>query len=339
VKYRNTSATPSPATRMVGFQVSDGTASSNRLTRAIAVTPVDDAPVLTRVESKPLAYKEQQPARAISASITIGDADDTNLAGATVKITNNYQRGSDFLSFANTKRIRGAWNAVAGTLTLTGVDTLARYQAALRSVKYRNTSPNPGTALRSVSFLVTDGAATSSERARMIAVKPINDRPVLRGIETKPLSYVKNQTATAITATIQSADVDNTILTGATVQITRGYQRGQDVLAFIGTDTIKTVWDTKTGTLTLRGNDTVAAYQAALRAVTYQNASASPSTAQRTVTFQVSDGRSVSRTVARSIRWRAGVAAAASAANAARDRDGGSTENDAALATTFLPLD
>ena len=42
-------------------------------------------------------------------------------------------------------------------------------------------------------------------------------------------------------------------------------------------------------TLTLSGNASVAAYQAALRAVTYRNGSDAPSTAPRTVTFTVTD--------------------------------------------------
>ena len=81
---------------------------------------------------------------------------------ATVQITGNYQNGQDVLSFTNTANITGSWNATNGTLTLTGPDTVADYQAALQAVKYQNTSDNPSTATRTVSFTVNDGAANSN---------------------------------------------------------------------------------------------------------------------------------------------------------------------------------
>ena len=62
----------------------------------------------------------------------------------------------------------------------------------------------------------------------------------------------------------------------------------QDVLALEGTHAGITA--TLTGdTLTLTGNASVAAYQAALRAVSYRNSSEAPSTVARTVTFTVTD--------------------------------------------------
>jgi VCBS repeat-containing protein len=50
-------------------------------------------------------------------------------------------------------------------------------------------------------------------------------------------------------------------------------------------------FDPVSGTLTLSGSATPAAYQQALRAVTYANTSESPSNAQRTVTFTAEDGQ------------------------------------------------
>ena len=72
--------------------------------------------------------------------ITVSDADNATLASATVWISGNFQSGQDVLSFANTANITGGWNAATGMLTLTGSDTLADYQAALRAVTYQNTT-------------------------------------------------------------------------------------------------------------------------------------------------------------------------------------------------------
>ncbi len=316
VKYRNASATPSPAARTVTFQVNDGTADSNKLTRTIEVTPVDDPPVLTRPGLGPMVYVEGKAAKAITTTIAVRDADDTNLAGATVQITGNYQAGYDVLSFADTKNIKGTWDAAAGKMTLAGNDTLANYQKAMRSVKYANLSQDPSTAPRSVTFLASDGAKTSSPLTRTVSVRPVNQRPVLSGIETTPVSYAKNQAATAITATIAANDADDTTLAVATVQITGGYQRGGDVLALAGTATLTTAWDTRTGRLTIRGIDTLAAYEAALRAVTYQNTSTTPSTAVRTVTFTVFDGLAWSKRVTRTVHWITPVLAASASRQA-----------------------
>ena len=111
--------------------MNDGAADSNVLTRNIAVTPVNDAPVLAGIEAAALGYTENDPATAVTPRSTASDVDNANLAGATVRITANYQNGQDVLSFANTATITGSWNAATGTLTLTGSDTVANYQAAL----------------------------------------------------------------------------------------------------------------------------------------------------------------------------------------------------------------
>ena len=83
-------------------------------------------------------------------------------------------------------------------------------------------------------------------------------------------------------------DPDASSITGATVQISANYAGAQDVLALGGVHpgiTAIQIGDT----LTLSGTASTAAYQAALRDVTYANSSDSPSTLLRTVTFTVTD--------------------------------------------------
>jgi hypothetical protein len=338
VKYLNTSENPSNAKRTVTLYVSDGKTNSNAVTRTAAVTPVNDPPVLAHIESKPLAYKEKQAATAVSTSVTVSDVDNPSLAGATVQITGNYKEGQDVLLFTSIPKtsITGTWDPQTGTMSLVGNDTVANYQKALRAVKYR-TGTDPGTAARTVTFLANDGRAPSNALTRNITVKAMNDAPVLAGIEPTVLSYAKGQPATVITATITSTDVDNLTLASATVQITGGYKKGQDVLAFVNTATIAGTFDAKTGKLTLTGNDSVAAYQAALRAVTYQNVSATPSPAKRTVAFKVYDGAAYSKAATRTVQW-ATSAAASSATPLAPIQGAGPAANDTALLAMFWPL-
>src|SRR6185369_4284830 len=138
VTYNNTSDNPTTTTRVVSFQVNDGAGAnnlSNLATRNITITAVNDAPVLAAIEAGALPYTENDPATSITSTLTVADADSANLASATVQITSNYQNGQDVLSFTNTATITGSFDATTGKMTLTGSDTPANYQTALRNVK------------------------------------------------------------------------------------------------------------------------------------------------------------------------------------------------------------
>ncbi len=100
-------------------------------------------------------------AQVIDSAITVTDADDTMLVGATVSITQNFDAGGDILGFVNQNSISGAYDETTGILTLTGVDTVANYQTALQSVSFINNSSNPVTADREISFVANDGTDDS----------------------------------------------------------------------------------------------------------------------------------------------------------------------------------
>ena len=117
-----------------------------------------------------------------------------------------------------------------------------------------------------------------------------SNQPELSNIETVPLAYVANSPSKPISASIIAFDPDQLTLVSALIQITGNYRVGQDVLGFIDTPTIKATWTPSTGRLFLQGVDTVANYQAALRAVTYINIATRPSPITRTVSFRVSNG-------------------------------------------------
>jgi VCBS repeat-containing protein len=128
-----------------------------------------------------VGYTENDPATVVDAGLTVSDADSTSLSGATVSIPNGFAAGQDVLelSGAAPAGIVSSYDAATGTLTLTGSASLADYQAALRAVAYRNTSDAPSAAARSIRFVVTDGAASTSVAvARDLAVSPVNDGPV-----------------------------------------------------------------------------------------------------------------------------------------------------------------
>ena len=99
VTFRNVSDSPSTAARTTRFVLTDGDGGTSApATRAIAVTAVNDAPVLAGIEAGALAYAENAAATAITSTLTAADLDSATLAGATVQITGNYQNGQDVLA-------------------------------------------------------------------------------------------------------------------------------------------------------------------------------------------------------------------------------------------------
>ncbi|HEY0981596.1 cadherin domain-containing protein [Schlesneria sp.] len=295
VKYANSSGNPNQTPRSVQFQVTDGSALSNVITSTIEVTAVDFPPALSQVEPGSLLYTELSTVK-VSSTITAFDFDSANLSGATIQITGNYQNGEDFLQFTNTAKITGVFNAATGMLTLTGVDTVANYQTALRSVSYFNSSSNPSGLLRTVAFTVTDTTnVVSNSVVRTIALDAVNDAPVLSGIEETALDYLENtapnygtNNTTPISSTIQVNDPDS-LITQATIRITGNYVPNQDFLRFTNTATIIGTWNAANGTLTLTGPDTAANYAAALQSVAFYNLHNAPNTSTRTVSYTVTD--------------------------------------------------
>jgi hypothetical protein len=286
VTYFNNSDAPSGLSRTVTWTVNDGTSNSNQPTSTINVTPTNDAPVI--VAGNTLAYTENQPASSLSPALTLTDVDSPNITGATIQITTNYVNGEDILSFATLGPISGTFTAATGTMTLTGTDTVANYQAALRTVKYNNTSENPSTLNRTVTWNATDGALTSANVTSTITVASVNDPPAVTA--GGALTYTENDVATVIDNSITVADVDNTNMASATVQLTTNYANGQDILGFVNQNGITGNFVAATGTLTLTGSSSTANYQTALRSVTYFNNSDNPSALARTVVWTVNDG-------------------------------------------------
>ena len=112
--------------------------------------------------------------------------------------------------------------------------------------------------------------------------------PVLANIESSALRYAAGAPPVRVT---QSLTVTSTTtLTGATVRVSSGFAAGQDVLAFTGQSGITGSFKTRSGVLTLTGSAPTAAYQAALRSVTYSDTNAATPYGTRAISFQVSDG-------------------------------------------------
>jgi hypothetical protein len=304
VTYQSTSEDPTvtAVNRTVTWAVTDansdlaGAQTSVAVTSTITITPSNDKPVVTAGAT--LAYAENDAATAIDGTMTVNDADDTQIAGATATISAGLTTG-DLLAVTTQNGISGTYTAGTGVLTLTGTATLADYQTALRSVTYESTSEDPTvTAVnRTVTWAVTDansdlaGAQTSVAVTSTITITPSNDKPVVTAGAT--LAYTENTAATAIDGTMTVNDADDTQITGATATISAGLTAG-DLLAVTSLNGISGTYTAGTGVLTLTGTATLADYQAAFRRVTYQSTSEDPTVTavNRTVTWAVTDANS-----------------------------------------------
>lgn len=157
-------------------------------TASITVTAINDAPLITASGGSAAFVEGADVASTpvvIDSGLTVTDADSPLLQGARVQIAGNFQMGEDALGFTSNPAtmgdIVGVYDSTTGTMILSSAAgaTAAQWQAALRSVTYRNSSDTPNTSTRSVSFSVHDGQLESAVATRTVTVTAANDAPQL----------------------------------------------------------------------------------------------------------------------------------------------------------------
>jgi hypothetical protein len=300
IRYDSNSVNPG-GPKAVGFVVNDGSVDSDTAAKPLDLAGVNDGPTVT-TSSSTLVYGEDWGPQAIDAGLTLTDPENDAISGATVKIASGYQSGEDGLAFSDQNGITGS---VAGdTLTLSGTTSAANYQAALRSVTYANSSQNPSTATRSVSFQATDAGSpneASNVATRDISVSASNDAPVV-GASAGDTAYTENAAGVVVDSGLSVSDVDSANLASARVSVTNGLQSG-DTLEFTAASGITGSY--ASGVLTLTGSASKADWQTALRSVKFSSTNDDP-VASKTVEFKVNDGAADSNTPTRSITITAG---------------------------------
>ncbi len=169
VTYDNLNPDPDETLRTIDFYVSDGSAHSDTLSRNLSVTAANDAPILAGMEGTGLVYAAGDGAIILTDSISVADGDDTIIDSARVQITMNYISGEDELAFTSVYGITGTWYTGAGLLVLSGSNTIAQYEIALRTITYENLQAIPQTSTRIISFSASDGDTFSNVLTRSIS--------------------------------------------------------------------------------------------------------------------------------------------------------------------------
>ena len=131
------------------------------------------------------------PVALVDVDATLTDPDSANLASLTVTITNLLDGSSEVLA-ADTAgtSITASYNPGTGVLSLTGSDTVANYEQALRTITYDNAEPLPDATPRIVTFQASDGANASLLASTTVSIQPVNEAPsflVGDGIVTTPI--------------------------------------------------------------------------------------------------------------------------------------------------------
>ncbi|HEX8205594.1 MAG TPA: Ig-like domain-containing protein [Solirubrobacteraceae bacterium] len=292
VTYENTSEDPSDATRRLQFQVTDSKgASSVPVRRDAFITAVNDEPRV--IVTKGWTWYTGKPTL-IDPGLTALDVDD-DLEAAVVRIADGFVWG-DMLEYTDEFGIGGDYDREKGVLTLKGRAPASVYEAALRSIAYSYVD-GATTGARAIEFVTYDGELESAPATKI--VDP-STRPVVETSE-KPLAYTVGSGFVPIDDAITVRDPDSELLVGGSVSIARGFVDFEDELLFKDQNGIFGEYDDGTGVLWLKGEATVADYEAALRSVLYENSSEKPSEDVRTVVFQVDDGSESSDAVSRDI--------------------------------------
>ena len=219
VTYENSSDTPSTLTRTVSFQDTDSSSSdSNVVERDITVSPTNDSAVVTTTAGN-TSYTENAAGVVVDNALTVADPDDTNLEGATVRISSGFNSGDELL-FANQNGITGTYDSGTGVLTLAGTASKANYQTALRSIEFRSDNDNPALS-KTVEFRANDGNGNGPAATRGIAVTRVNDAPTVTTTGSD-LVYDEDDPATMVDTGLSVTDPDSTQIQGGTVAITLG---------------------------------------------------------------------------------------------------------------------
>jgi gliding motility-associated-like protein len=140
-----------------------------------AVIP-NEPPIIANVVS-PLVYSGGE--LNIVETITVSDTDNPNLVGATISFSTGYDAGKDELLFTNQNGIAGTFNAINGTLSLTGNISIAHYETALRSIRFKNSNINRSMTERVLILSVHDGTDESNHEFVTIQMADIESQIVV----------------------------------------------------------------------------------------------------------------------------------------------------------------
>ena len=272
----------------ISWLVNDGTVASSAASTTLNL--IHAAPTIS-VTGTTATFTGGGPAIALGDTVNLTDPDSAgNLSSATVIISNGFVSG-DTLTVGTPGGLSA--NFSNGTLTLTGIASIATYDAALDSLHYDFAAGGDPTALgtkttRTLSWFANDGVANSGT-----VTSSINIQHVAPTISVSGAASTFTSSPVPLVNSVTIGDVDSGgNLTGATVSISDGFFAG-DTLNFTNQNGITHSYNAATGVLTLTGTSSIANYQTALQSITYNStgdATHGGVDTSRTISWVVNDG-------------------------------------------------
>jgi gliding motility-associated-like protein len=169
----NTSITPEKnfaGNLIVGVTVNDGRNESNVFNLLVNVTPLNDAPQITRIEQQPLRYAIGKGPALITTEFEAEDVDNDSLMSAEIGISaDQYRPGNDELAFKTEPGIKGAFDLQRGMVTFSGPAPINAYVKTIRTLTYNYfTGGEPLRETKTIFFRVNDGKSTSETVVRQL---------------------------------------------------------------------------------------------------------------------------------------------------------------------------
>jgi len=294
VTYKSTATDPGNGgankSRTITWTVSDGVINSTSPTTTVNIHGLP-----TIVAGGTVSFSGGGSPVTLASGLTVTDPYSTTIAAATVSIAGFF--AGDTLNFINQGGVVGNYVTNSGTLSLTGVASLATYQTALRSITYSynpgNGDPTNGGSKtgRVINWSVNDGVTTSTNVTSALTI--IRNPPTITtsGTVTYGIGHPPAELDPALTVVAPNS---LGLLHGATVTISGGAFVGEsDVLTANTLGNITFNFNTTSNVATLSGADTVANYQSVLRSIKI-SASGDPSNGgankTRSFAWTVNDG-------------------------------------------------
>ncbi|MEM7119265.1 MAG: tandem-95 repeat protein [Chloroflexota bacterium] len=314
VVYDNLSQHPNNSDRTVEFIVNDGISDSIEAISTIAINRVNDAPVLASTQPFTLTAIEEDDIDSIGNLVEniiatggadpITDVDGDSLEGlAIIGVDNSNGQwqyrlngSSDWVDFTAVSSISGTLLSPEERIRFVpDPDYVGTASFIFRAWDRSDNNPVGATDINT--NINGDTTAFSAEQANAtITIIGINDVPVLDlNGETPGREFTADfneglGAISIVSPTLTLQDVDNNNILGAQIVITNLLDNGLESLDAADDGMITTNYNPASGTLTLSGTKSKAAYQDILRTITYNNISLAPADNEhRFVVFTVTD--------------------------------------------------
>ncbi|NJL59971.1 MAG: DUF4347 domain-containing protein [Desulfobacteraceae bacterium] len=285
---------------------------SGRLANPSIDLDANDSSGATGSDFKTSFTEGQETVGITDTDLTIKDAQNGIIKSTTITLTNPTDRSAEALvADTGNFNIKQTYNAATGVLTLEGLDTVEHYQTVLRTVQYSNTSEDPVTQERVITFTVQDsGGNTSAVATSRVAVNAVNNAPVVT-LPGGGLPYGDDAGVVLLNKNAFVSDVDSRDFNGGvmTVKFTSGadtydkisIQNGGDggKITVSGNEVLyqgQVIATFSGGTssvplsFTLNDHANPVTVQSLVRSLTYENTATIPTQVNRKVEVVVTDG-------------------------------------------------